>query len=244
MADTSSYSIEERLVASVWVHERQHMGQTMSQVMAEFWERFNKAPPQRVTLLNWGKRVFTRGNVKDRPWSWRKTMRLETCAAVAASIEHSPMKSTRKRSSELGVPRSTMQDHMKKDLNVRPFRPTFVNELSDGDMDRHYESCRALLDTFSNAVSCSKVLFSDECAIYRSARDRNVVFWSKENPNFTQELEHNPPYVMIWAGMTSDEMTGPYSFDGQVNAASYSTMLEMCLIPQLRDTGLLDDAWL
>ena len=35
-------------------------------------------------------------------------------------IEHSPMKSTRKRLSELGVPRSTMQDHMKKELNVRP----------------------------------------------------------------------------------------------------------------------------
>jgi hypothetical protein len=71
-----------------------------------------------------------------------------------------------------------------------------VNELSDGNMDRRYESCHALLDTFSNAVSRSKVLFSDECAIYRSARDRNGMFWSKENPNFTQELEHNPPHVM------------------------------------------------
>ena len=66
---------------------------------------------------------------------------------------------------------------MKKHLNVRPYRPTFVNELSDGDMDRRYESCRALLDTFSNAVCRSKVLFSDECAIYRSARDRYVVFY-------------------------------------------------------------------
>jgi hypothetical protein len=44
MADTSIYSIEERLVASVWVRERQHTGQTMSQVMAAFRERFNKAP--------------------------------------------------------------------------------------------------------------------------------------------------------------------------------------------------------
>jgi len=140
--------------------------------------------------------------VGERQRAWKR-------AAVATSIERSPMKSTRKRSSELGVPRSTMRDHMKKDLNVRPYRPTFVNELSNGDMDRRYESCRALLDTFSNAVSRSKVLFSDECAIYRSARDRNVVFWSKENPNFTQELEHNPPHVMIWAGMTSDYLTGP-----------------------------------
>jgi hypothetical protein len=53
MADTSSYSIEERLVASVWVHKRQHTGQTMSQVMAPFRERFNKAPPRRATLLDW-----------------------------------------------------------------------------------------------------------------------------------------------------------------------------------------------
>jgi len=45
MADTSSYSIEERLVASVWVHKRQHTGQTMSQVIAAFRERFNKTPP-------------------------------------------------------------------------------------------------------------------------------------------------------------------------------------------------------
>ena len=46
MADTSTYSIEERLVASVWVHERQHTGQAMSQVMAAFRERFNPLKPE------------------------------------------------------------------------------------------------------------------------------------------------------------------------------------------------------
>jgi len=177
MAETSSYSIEERLVASVWVHERQDTGQTMSQLMAAFRERFNKAPPRRATLLDWEKRAFALGSVKDRPPSGRKSTRFETCAAVAGSIERSPVKSKRKRSSELGVPGSTMRNHMKRDLNVRPYCPTFVMELSDDDMDRRYESCRALLDTFSNAVSRSKVIFSHKCAIYRSARDRYVVFY-------------------------------------------------------------------
>jgi primosomal protein N'' len=65
MADTSSYSIAERLVASVWVHERQHTGQTMSQVMAAFRERFNKAPPRRATLLDWEK--TSRCTVTSRP---------------------------------------------------------------------------------------------------------------------------------------------------------------------------------
>jgi hypothetical protein len=137
-----------------------------------------------------------------------------------------------------------MRDHVKKDLNVGLYRPTFVNELSDANMDRHYESCRALLDTFSNAVSCSKVLFGDEYAIYHSVHDRSVVFWSKKNLNFMQELGHSPLRVMIWAGMTSDYLIGPYFFNGPVNAASYSDMLEMWLIPQLRDRGLVDDMWL
>jgi len=115
---------------------------------------------------------------------------------------------------------------MKKDLNVRPYRPTFVNELSDGDMDRRYESCRALLVTFFNAISKAKFIFSDEYALYRTARDRNVVFWSKETPNFTQDLEHKPTHVMIWAGITLDYLIELYFFDGPMNAAAYSAMFE------------------
>ena len=71
MADTSSYFIEESLVASVWVHERQHTGQTMSQVMAVLRELFNKAPPRRATMLDWEKRAFALGNVKEAA-EWEK----------------------------------------------------------------------------------------------------------------------------------------------------------------------------
>ena len=44
--------------------------------------------------------------------------------------------------------------------------------------------------------------------------------------------------------MTSYYLIVPYFFDGPVNAASYSAMLGMWLIPQLRDRGLVDDVWL
>ena len=93
-------------------------------------------------------------------------------------------------------------------VSYAPTQSVPVLSLMDGDMDRRYESCRALLDTFSNAVSRSKVLFSDKCAIYRSARDRNVVFWSKENPNFTRELEHNPfSRPLDWPWLTDISVT-------------------------------------
>jgi hypothetical protein len=54
----------DNLVASVWVHERQHTGQTMSKVMAAFRERFNKAPPRRATVLDWEKRTFAPGSLR------------------------------------------------------------------------------------------------------------------------------------------------------------------------------------
>jgi len=73
-------------VASVWVHERQHTGHTMLQMMSAFRERFNKAPPRRATLLDWEKRAFALGSVKDRPRSGKKTARLETCTAVATPL--------------------------------------------------------------------------------------------------------------------------------------------------------------
>ena len=92
----------------------------MAQIMGAFQERFNKAPPRKATLLDWERRAFAFGSVKDRPRSGRKKTREETCAGVAASIEQSPIKSTRKRAAELGIPRTTMRDHMKKDLKVRP----------------------------------------------------------------------------------------------------------------------------
>ncbi|PSN30740.1 hypothetical protein C0J52_21644, partial [Blattella germanica] len=67
-----------------------------------------------VTLLrnasrihDWERRSFAFGSVKD--WkSGRNKIREETCAGVAASIEQSPMKSTRKRAAELGILKTTI----------------------------------------------------------------------------------------------------------------------------------------
>ncbi|PSN43606.1 hypothetical protein C0J52_16384 [Blattella germanica] len=92
----------------------------MAQIMGAFQERFNKAPPRKATLLDWERRAFSFDSVKDRLRNGRKKTREETCAGVAASIEQSPIKSTRKRAVELGILRITMRDHMKKDLKLRP----------------------------------------------------------------------------------------------------------------------------
>ena len=242
MADTSSYSIEERLVASVCVHERQHTGQTMSQVMAAFRERFNKAPPRRAAVLDWKKRAFALGCDKDRPRSGRKTARLETCSSCrfhwTFPNEVDTETIVRAWCATVNIARPH-DERLKCEAASPNFREWTVGWRQGSALwimpcsAGHILRCRIPLKGSIQWRMC-----------HLSQCQRNVVFWSKENPNFTQELEHNPPHVMIWAGMTSDYLNGPYFFDGPMNAASYSALLETWLIPQLRDRGLLHDVCL
>jgi hypothetical protein len=92
-----------------------------------------------------------------------------------------------------------MMDHMKLDLKVRPFHPLHVSELSDADMNARKDACRALLVAFRSQRAHGAVLFTDECTVYRSVHSRNIVFLAKENTHFYEELERNPPHVMMWA---------------------------------------------
>ena len=67
MADTSSYSIEELLVASLWVHERQHTGQPISQVV------FRMADTSSLSRSSWWQvcecmRESTRGKPCPKWW--------------------------------------------------------------------------------------------------------------------------------------------------------------------------------
>jgi hypothetical protein len=121
----------------------------METVKEKFRGRFGVEPPRKATMLGWQIRAFATGSVKDRPRGGRPITRQETYHAVAASVTQSPVKSTRKRSAELAIPRSTMMDHIKLDLKVRSFHLLHVNELSDTDMNAREDACRTLLAVFS-----------------------------------------------------------------------------------------------
>jgi hypothetical protein len=87
------------------------------------------------------------------------------------------------------------------------------------------------------------VIFSDECAIYHSSRSRNAYFWSTENPNFHEELEHNPPHVTIWTGISDRHIFGPYIFEGSVNRYTYLAMLKVWLVSELECMDLMGKVW-
>jgi hypothetical protein len=49
----------------------------MTVILHPFTDHFGKAPPHKATLLDWEKRAFASGSVKDRPHSGRKKTREE-----------------------------------------------------------------------------------------------------------------------------------------------------------------------
>ena len=50
MADTSKYAIQERLIVSVWIHEKERTGETYEEIRENVFLRFNKTGPSEATL--------------------------------------------------------------------------------------------------------------------------------------------------------------------------------------------------
>ena len=82
------------------------------------------------------------------------------------------------------------------------------------DLNRKRNAYTKVIQAFNTIHKRGKVVFSDECAVCRSCQSANVVFWSKENLNFFQEMEHSPLRVVICAGVESKRLYGPHFFDG------------------------------
>ena len=118
MCDQSPYSIEERLIAAVWMHDRVRDKKKIPEVRRMFQQRFDKQAPTARILREWEKKLFETGSVLDAPRCGRPATRMMHIAAVRESILRSPQKSFRKRSAELQIPHTTLQKIMKMDLQV------------------------------------------------------------------------------------------------------------------------------
>jgi hypothetical protein len=118
-------------------------------------------------------------------------------------------------------------------LNLKVYRPTFTNKLSNVETSQCHDTCCALRSIFANTTSCLKVKFTDKCAYDLTTHERNVLALAKENQYLTMAIECNPPHMMLWAGVTSTHDWSLF-FDGNINSVSYAEMLEVQLMPQFR----------
>ncbi|CAH0397238.1 unnamed protein product [Chilo suppressalis] len=123
IVDTSNFSIEERLVTAVWVHERKRTNTGMNQIKQDFRLRFGREPPAKNTLLAWERKLFATGSVRDAPRPGRPVKRGSRVAEVSASVAAAPALSVRGRARALGVPLSTLRAILTRDLRLKHEQP-------------------------------------------------------------------------------------------------------------------------
>ncbi|XP_077297293.1 uncharacterized protein LOC143919008 [Arctopsyche grandis] len=118
--DTSNFTIEERLVAAVWVHERKLERISMSQIKVNFRIRFSKPPPTKNTLYFWEKKIFATGKVADVKRSGRPCKRKSLIPFVEASLKQAPGLSIRSRAQQLSLPTTTLRKILTEDIKFQP----------------------------------------------------------------------------------------------------------------------------
>jgi hypothetical protein len=80
------------------------------------------------------------------------------------------------------------------------------------------------------------VVFSDEATFHVSDKvnRHNCQIWGSENPHEVMEYEHNISKLNVWCALTSDSVTGPFSFEeATVTGASCLNMLQNYAITRI-----------
>jgi hypothetical protein len=133
---------------------------------------------------------------RHRPLSVRS---LENIDAVRVVLQRSPSKSTRKAAAELGISRPLVQQILKSDFSLYPYKMTVLPKLTV--QNKHQRMAFAEWAQ-NNETSFNHVWFSDE------AHKQNVRFWASENPFLIYDKVHQAPRTTVWVTISSHDLLG------------------------------------
>jgi hypothetical protein len=89
--------------------------------------------------------------------------------------------------------------------------------------------------TQEDLILLDRILWTDEAIFQVNGRinRHNCVYWSDKNLHLIIEQELNVPQVIVWGGIWSNGVVGPYFFEDNVTSEKYLQMLKDNMIPQL-----------
>jgi transposase len=179
------------------------------------WASVSTAPkPGAQTIRDLVQKFELTGSVLDVKQSGRpKNVRTdELKEAIAASLDRSPQKSTRRLSVELGASQMSVLRAL-HEMKYRPFRPRLVHGLLEDDPFQRIEFCEQFLTMVENEETMlDRIIWSDEAMFKLNGHvnRHNCVYWDSDNPHIIMEKEVNAPGVMVWAGIWSEGIIGPF----------------------------------
>lgn len=234
----ASRTLEERIQV-VFLYAK---FENYEEVRRQWKNHFSTPAPHWDTLTAIVAKFRESGSVEDQPRSGRPITATSTekLEEVKDLVEEQPQTSVRRGSLETGMSRTSYHRALKK-LHLKTYLPQFVVELSEDDYDRRAEFCDIWLSKFEeNPDLVNKILWSDESQFKLNGRinRHNSCYWAQENLHVQIPVKNSEAGVMVWCGMTSSGLIGPYFFEDTVNGATYRDMLEQFLWPKVMRRGL------
>ena len=190
---------------------------------------YNETAPSENSIKRWHRRFLQYGTVADLPRSGRPQTSPQNVSRIEAAFRENPRLSLRVAERELQIPRSTIDDVLRRKLKMFPYKISFLQQLLPNDYAERLQwaqHCRRELRIDSQYLS--RIVFSDECLFHANGvvNNHNARIWGTSNPQTVQEVPLQREKVMVWCAMHKTKIIGPYFFrTPTVNTQAYKSML-------------------
>ena len=137
------------------------------------------------------------GSVRDRSKTGRprSARNPENIERVRESLNDVPSTSTRRRSNELELTRTSLRRVLKLDLHFFPYKIQLCHEIKPRDKQQRLQ-CSIALQQFvaENPDFIHQLIMSDEAHFHLNGyvNKQNMRFWDAENPRIIEEKELHP----------------------------------------------------
>ena len=167
-----------------------------TQTIDDFTTKFDPPKPlYKLLIVKWVMKFRQAGSLSDlRPatpgretHSGRKRVRSEEMVqGIRESVENLPGRSSRRRSQELGLSRSTLLRIMKKDLKKFPYRISIHQTLSEVDKLTRMDMSKVLMEKIEHQSTFLGVLWTSDkahCYLDKQINSKNNIFWGSSKPD-------------------------------------------------------------
>ena len=157
----------------------------------------------------------------------------ETVERIRRSCVRSSKKSIAKRSLQIGVPKSIIQNVFHKRLCLRAYKLQFRHHIKPTERPKRVHFATDMLNKIDDDERfLQRVLFTDEATFH--ANRNNCKIWGSQQSNEIVEYDRGSPNVNVWCGLMHEQFIGPFFFIEQtITVHVYLDMLEQYVFPQV-----------
>lgn len=208
-------------------------------VQRNFRRQYGGEPPTPKTIRHWLNSFKETGSVCKAKSPGRPRTSEDVVEQIRVSCVRSPNKSLARRSLQLGVPKGTLYDVVRKRLHLRAYKLQLLHEIKPTDKIKRLEFAIDFLNRIDDDENFLKnVFFSDEATFHVSGtvNRNNCRVWGAEHPHEVIQHQRDSPKVNVWCGLMVDRVIGPFIFVEQtINGDIYYDMLTEYVFPQVED---------